>query len=114
MAMAQASPHLLWLSARGAQQYKARLGRVIEDGKVLRVQVKPAAVFTHALRGALMGTSLGNELLAAGLSMDMSTADDWATSDVWAQYDSKVIALALVRPQGIHTFMHAQINGDRC
>ena len=73
---------------------------------MLRVQVKPAAVFTHALRGALMGTSLGNELLAAGLSMDMSTADDWATSDVWAQYDSKVIALALVRPQGIHTFMH--------
>ena len=63
-------------------------------------------MFTHALRQKLLETSLDDALRAAGLNEEMSTADDWAQSEVWDKYDQRIIGLALVQPHSNRNILY--------
>ena len=81
----------------------ARLGRRLAGDKVFCFHMLPAACYTVHVNQRITHTSYGGSLRGDGLTADVSSADDWAASNVWKPLGGQCVGLALLRSKAFYS-----------
>ena len=98
MAEPQLQLQAVWIVAQSSKRmHGGRLGRRLVGDKIFRFNRLPAACYTVPVRQRIIHTSDGGPLRGDGLTADLSSADDWAASNVWKPLGETCVGLALLR-----------------
>ena len=96
----------VWIVARsGEQMHGGRIGRRLVGDKVSRCHVLPAACYTVPVRQRIMHTSYGGSLRGDGFTAEVSSADDYAGSNVWKPFGETRVGFALLRSRATYCIL---------